>query len=179
MEQTIGNVKTVVINKNKLLDIIKENKAKHDAIFEVATSGYWQSAQRKLEEKRENFDKYLLDLSDDFDTQLDKLNNKISLKQRVDGYSYIPIQASMNYTIDLKYPENHAHEYERAIRSVELSVFDKIELSEQEFNQYVMNDWSWRNSFLTSSSGYITSITGCYWGSGLQNSVLISGCNIF
>lgn len=35
-ENNIGNMKSVVIEKDKLLSVIKENKEKHDALFDAA-----------------------------------------------------------------------------------------------------------------------------------------------
>ena len=177
--KNIGNIKNTVINRQSLLEILKDNKRKHDALLEVATSGYWQVCKQKIEEKQQKFNQYLSDLSSDFDIESDKILNKISLKENISNYRYIPIQAQMDYSLDLKYPEDHSAEYERAIRSIELNVYDKIELTEQEFNQYVMNDWSWKNSFVTSSQGYINHVTGCLSTSGYLNTVYCSGAKFF
>lgn len=180
MSKTVGNIKNVVVDKEKLLSIIKDNKQKHDAILEVAISGYWQVCKEKIEEKQQQFSKYLADLSTDFDTETDKILNKISLKENVSQYRWIPLQATMDYTLDLKYPEDHSEEYSRAIRSIELNVYDKIALTEQEFNQYVLNDWSWKNSFISSSDNYISKFSGRMpITTGYFNSICISGAKFF
>lgn len=178
MNENIGNVKSVVIDRDNLLSIIKENKAKHDALFDAALSGYWISTKDVIEKKVKEFKDYTKVLNSDFTHSTDTILNKISKQEKVDGYTYIPTpNASFSYSVNLKYPESHAAEYDRAIRSVSLNVYDKIELSETEFNQYVMNDWSWKSSFINSNNSYVTAgsacITGCY-----SNAILLSGCSI-
>lgn len=51
-------------------------------------------------------------------------------------------------------PEDHTKDYDRVIRMVEMSLEDELELDQSEFRQYVMDDWSWKNQFLTSNSTY-------------------------
>ena len=56
-------------------------------------------------------------------------------------------------------PESHVKDYETAIRMVEMNVEDVIELTDLEFKQYVMDEWSWSVRFSSSSSSYSTSTT--------------------
>ena len=179
-EITIGNIKNVVINKNELLSILKENRAKHDTIFDVAISGYWIQAQNTIDKKKQEFKNYIKELGHDFNYEIKKIANKINSKERINQTS-IGISTNMNYQIGLPYPENHSDEYNRAIRAVELNVYDKIELSEQEFNQYIMNNWAWRNSFINSNSNYVNlSVYSGYCGTGYySNGLSLSGCSIF
>lgn len=181
--ENIGDIRNVVVDKLQLLSIIKDNKAKHDAIFESAVSGYWIEAKDRVNQKKAEFSKYTNYLTSLFNTSTDLLLKRIEDRESLTQYSSINVSpAYMNYSINLKYPESYDKEYNRAIRSVELNVYDKIELSEQEFNQYVMNDWSWKNSFISSNSAYVNTyifsgahaITGCY-----SSNVLTSGCNFF
>jgi len=52
-------------------------------------------------------------------------------------------------------PENHAKDYDRALKQLDMSVDNEIELTDQEFQQYVMDEWGWKQQFLSSNSGYI------------------------
>ncbi|MEK6882860.1 MAG: hypothetical protein AABY22_24770 [Nanoarchaeota archaeon] len=77
------------------------------------------------------------------------------------------------------FPEDHTQDYDLAIRKVELSVWENIALQENEFNNYVMNNWSWKNTFLNVAQIYTNAITGAYYYSGLMpQAVLTSGCEI-
>ena len=53
-------------------------------------------------------------------------------------------------------PASYVKEYDRAIRMLELSVEDIIELESDVFNQLVLDEWSWKNMFVASNSMYKT-----------------------
>lgn len=83
------------------------------------------------------------------------LNNKLNS---------IKNQEKIEPYLGLAFPENHEDDYNRAIKMVELSADNVLNLSQSEFNQYVLNDWTWRNTFLSVSSVYCSgvAVTGCY-----------------
>lgn len=51
-------------------------------------------------------------------------------------------------------PVSYESAYTRAIRMLELSVDEVIEVEEDVFNQLVLDEWSWKNSFVASSTLY-------------------------
>jgi hypothetical protein len=51
-------------------------------------------------------------------------------------------------------PNSYEASYKRAVRMLELSIEDVIEIEEDVFNQLVLDEWSWKNSFITSNSLY-------------------------
>lgn len=53
-------------------------------------------------------------------------------------------------------PVSYEDSYSRAIRMLELSVDDVIELEEQIFNQLVLDEWTWKRQFVASASLYKT-----------------------
>jgi hypothetical protein len=57
----------------------------------------------------------------------------------------------------LEQPVDHTDDYDRVILSLDFSLFDEVELSMQDFNQYVRDNWSWKEQFLTTSNNYIAS----------------------
>ena len=50
--------------------------------------------------------------------------------------------------------ENYAAEYDRAIRMLEMSVDQIVELDNQQFDQLVMDNWSWQREFLRTANTY-------------------------
>ena len=56
-------------------------------------------------------------------------------------------------------PQDQTKDYDRAIRMLEMSIEKVIELSEQDFKAYVMDDWSWKFQFLSSNSAYSSTAT--------------------
>lgn len=51
-------------------------------------------------------------------------------------------------------PVAYADNYSRAIRMLELSVEDTIEIEEHIFNQLVLDEWGWKQSFVAASALY-------------------------
>ena len=60
-----------------------------------------------------------------------------------------------NY-LNLTFPESHSDDYVRAISMIELSENDVLQLTEQEFDSYVRNQWGWKNSFSSTNLQYTT-----------------------
>jgi hypothetical protein len=53
-------------------------------------------------------------------------------------------------------PVSYEKDYDRAIRMLELSVEDTIDLESDVFNQLVLDEWSWKQMFTASASLYKT-----------------------
>lgn len=51
-------------------------------------------------------------------------------------------------------PISYEQNYNRAIRMLELSVDETIEVEEDVFNQLVLDEWSWKNSFVATGALY-------------------------
>ena len=51
-------------------------------------------------------------------------------------------------------PKSYEDEYNRAIRMLELSVEAEIELDADVFNQLVLDEWAWKNSFSIMAQNY-------------------------
>lgn len=74
-----------------------------------------------------------------------------ALQDRVD-------EAKQNKRISLHFvlvePQDQTKQYDRIIRMLAMSVDDEVQLTQKEFANYVMDDWSWMDQFLTSNLGY-------------------------
>lgn len=53
-------------------------------------------------------------------------------------------------------PTSYEDSYRRAIRMLELSVEDVIEIEEDVFNQLVLDEWAWKRGFVAASAMYKT-----------------------
>ena len=51
-------------------------------------------------------------------------------------------------------PVSYEKEYNRAIRMLELSVDEEIMIEQDTFNQLVLDEWHWKNSFVAASALY-------------------------
>ena len=56
--------------------------------------------------------------------------------------------------ISLPEPEDHTRDYDRVISMLEMSVDPVIELDEEDFERYVMDQWEWNASFQRSTAAY-------------------------
>jgi hypothetical protein len=56
--------------------------------------------------------------------------------------------------INLEPPVNHITDYDRALQMCEWELGDEMELTEQEFQQLVQDNWSWKDAFSTSNKLY-------------------------
>ncbi len=57
-------------------------------------------------------------------------------------------------TISFPKPQDNSAEYERAIRMVDMSVEDIIELTEDQFDKLVMDNWYWKQDLIRTASMY-------------------------
>jgi hypothetical protein len=60
----------------------------------------------------------------------------------------------------LSEPVDQTNDYDRVIRMLEMSQDEMVELSEHDFAQYVLDDWSWKRQFLHSNSVYSATAAG-------------------
>ena len=116
-------MRSVKVEKNELLGIVRDNKKKHVKEFDEAVKDYKKAALKVAKEHVE------LAKSGELD-QIAKIR---AMPQR---------------------PSSYEKDYDRAIRMLELSVEDIIELEEDIFNQLVLDEWSWKNSVVASSALY-------------------------
>lgn len=56
--------------------------------------------------------------------------------------------------ISLVEPMDQTRDYDRAISMLSMSVETEIDIDEGEFAQYVLDDWSWKQQFATSTMSY-------------------------
>ncbi|HLP82099.1 MAG TPA: hypothetical protein VK141_08975, partial [Nitrosomonas sp.] len=108
-------MRTVKIERTKLLKEVIKNRANHKKEYDEAMQGYRELVIEALSEKLEDAKKH----------------------------------EDITHYIDLDRPENHLREYDRVIRMLEMSVDKVIELQANEFAQYVTDEWSWKESFVT------------------------------
>jgi hypothetical protein len=57
-------------------------------------------------------------------------------------------------------PASYEDSYKRAIRMLECSIEDVIEIEEDVFNQLVLDEWNWKHQFATSIATYKSGIGG-------------------
>lgn len=66
--------------------------------------------------------------------------------------------------IVLDMPKDHTRDYDRIIKMLEMDTGDEVEMDENMFAQYVMDDWSWKRTWLSMSSRYAAAATSQAYG---------------
>lgn len=92
---------------------------------------------------RAEFEKAMIGYEIEAKEQLDAMIKKVSEGKR-------PI-----VQIILPMPQDHTKDYDRVIKMLEMTIFASVELSQSEFGQYIMDDWSWKAQFTSSTAGYM------------------------
>lgn len=62
--------------------------------------------------------------------------------------------ADIQKFIAVTQPEDHTEDYDRVLSMLEMSVDDTIEVTSEEFRNYVQDKWNWSRSWALSNSGY-------------------------
>ncbi|MFQ5503356.1 MAG: hypothetical protein ACE5F1_01005 [Planctomycetota bacterium] len=70
--------------------------------------------------------------------------------------AFTDAQAGIRYRthFTLVQPQDHSNDYRRWIKMLEMTTDPSVDLTEQEFSQYVMDDWRWKGEFLRAASTY-------------------------
>jgi hypothetical protein len=51
-------------------------------------------------------------------------------------------------------PDDHTSDYDRVLRMIDMSVDTEVVLTEKAFQQYVLDDWDWKQTWAMSNSKY-------------------------
>jgi hypothetical protein len=54
-------------------------------------------------------------------------------------------------------PEDHTKDYDRVLKMIDMSVDNEIELDQNDFSRYVLDEWEWKEMWAVSNSKYLSS----------------------
>jgi len=102
---------------------------------------------KKLEqnraEHRKIFDEAVIGYRDEAIRQLESHIERIKANNKV-----------VRISVYVTPPEDHTDDYDAAIEMLKWATGTDIELDEQTFRHYVLNEWDWTRSFITTNSAY-------------------------
>lgn len=58
-------------------------------------------------------------------------------------------------SLTLVEPVDQTRDYDRVLKALELTSDTIVDLTEQEFAQYVLDDWGWKRQFIHANSTYV------------------------
>jgi hypothetical protein len=62
---------------------------------------------------------------------------------------------NINTSFRLPAPKDQTEDYDTAIEMLNWAVGNEVELTQQEFRQYIFDDWSWSQNWLLSNTSYM------------------------
>lgn len=112
-------------------------------VVTVDRDDFLQKVRANRAGHRQVFEAALSGYRDRLTRELERRIYDLKRGRRVDQY------------IGLPEPEDHTEDYDRVITMAEMSVLEVVELSEDEFAMYVMDQWRWKQSFSETSARYV------------------------
>ena len=124
-------MKEVTVNRTVLLEKLTANRKTHIVEFHKAIEGWRTEAIKSLQRVQRKLKK--LDLTEADGTE---------------KYPQLWFEASQDR------PECHTRDYDRAIAMLEMHTEDTIKIATREFDQFVNDQWEWKQEFTTSNLKY-------------------------
>lgn len=140
--------RTVTVKVSDLLAKLKENRQKHQEEYQESVAGYKVLAGERLARLREkaesalvaNFDR-IAEKIDEFDPEDEEgLTDQVTL--------------ITSMTFNLKVPQDHTRSYDVAIEMAEWETREEIELTQAQFQCFVLDDWEWQQEFKHLNKSY-------------------------
>lgn len=126
-------MKEVRVKKSELLDILRTNGQKHVQEYQEAIEGWRVETLKEL-------------------SKLSRKVKKLDLENAVDltenDFPNLWVSAAQDR------PTCHAKDYDRAIAMLDMSTEDEVVISAREFDQFVNDEWDWKEAFTVSNAKY-------------------------
>lgn len=140
--------RTVRVNRLQLLEKLKENRAKHLAIFNEAMAGYKELALSKVREAFSGMDERLQKRKDEITKRIESFTAETA--SQFSDYFVVLEQVAVNLTL----PVSYADAYDAAIDMAAFDTRDELELSGAEFQCFCRDVWDWTHEFSEVSKTY-------------------------
>lgn len=118
-------LKSVKVDRLKLIFKLKKNRDVHMAEFDEAWEGYVRAVVQKAQD----------------------------ILVRAKGWAK-DAKKPLSFDSSPTPPESHVKDYNRAIALLEWEIKPEVELSINDFNCYVLDDWGWKRDFNVSKMSY-------------------------
>ena len=139
--------RTVTVERQKLICTLKENRSTHSEDYQQAVRDYKDLARdrlaaskRKAEQRLEDRFARISQAIDRFDPDDDELTDRVTVIDAV--------------TFNLRVPQDHTKAYNVAIQMAEWEVGDTVELTQFQFQCFVLDDWDWKPEFARLQQDY-------------------------
>ena len=140
--------RTVRVNRQKLIETLTENRAKHIHAFNEAMDGYKELALAKIEESFRGLNEKLSARKAELTDKVNKFS-----PETADQFSDHFVLLN-SITIPLTVPVSYADAYDAAIDMATFDTREELELSGAEFQCFCRDVWDWSYDFTTTTMNY-------------------------
>lgn len=123
-------------SREELLERMKTNRDTHALAYKQALVGYFLEVAEQAK---------------DIASKARKLSKEAEEAAKADD---APDHTRHMWSVDATRPEDHTADYDRVIDMFELAKTELITLNEQQFAQYVRDEWEWKTRVLTANAFY-------------------------
>ena len=146
-----GTFDGLIVLKDDLIKSIQENKKKHDEIYAYASKAYEDSVEKYVFDYKDYFAK----IGAEYNSFSDCVSDQYVKWDKSSNFSFVSPRIEAKAPVAPQKPSNYSNDYETAIRRIQMSVYDKFKLTENEFQSYIMNNWSWKSKFVSESTALL------------------------
>lgn len=141
--------RTVKVNRLNLIAHLADNLKKHCEEYDESLQGYKQTLIEKIEEAeksvKDDLHKQIIKLTEDLvDIKLDDISNQ------PDYFDVL----TKSHSVLLEVPKSYVEQYEKAMTMFHWDVQDEVELTSDEVDRYINDNWEWKQAFLRTSAVY-------------------------
>lgn len=140
--------RTVRVNREKLIETLKENRREHVLQFNEAMLGYKQVARTKVIEAFQGLSSKLEKRKEELLKHVDSFTAETA--RTFDDHFLILQSVAVNMEVPVSYEEA----YDAAIDMAEFDTRDELDLSGAEFQCFCRDVWDWTHEFTRTSMSY-------------------------
>lgn len=143
----------VKVQRLKLLETLKQNLDTHRKEYQESLLAYQSLAKERLHKLQRKAQQALAD-------------NFAAIEQKIDRFDPESEDHDLSDTVvllntlsfNLKVPQDHSRSYEVAIQMAEWEVEETIELTQDQFQAFVLDDWEWQQEFKFLNRSYTEAV---------------------
>jgi hypothetical protein len=138
--------RTVTVRRLKLLETLRTNRDQHKKLYEESVAGYRHAAAESLQKQVAKAQKTIADNAAMLSARIDRFDPDDPMPNQV------VVLGQVSFTLEV--PADHTKSYDVAIEMAEWEVGENIELTQSQFQCFVMDDWDWKPRFDTLNKSY-------------------------
>jgi hypothetical protein len=138
--------RTVKVDRVQLLETLKENRIAHQTAYKESVAGYRVAATTALAKQVSKARRHIDDNAALIAGRIDRFDPDEPLANQV------VVIGTISFTLEV--PVDHTKSYDVAIAMADWSVDETIELTQSQFQCFVLDDWDWKQGFEVLNKSY-------------------------